>query len=205
MDNLRQYLSLDEFAGMIGINTGKAAKEVKGVGVKEGNSGKGGKPGHLTFLIGAARSGKSTIAQKWVSERTNRIVVSCDKIRLALYGIRYASTADIFVEAIEDVTVRLYLEQGYDILIDETNTTDRRIKKCFGWDIGADYHIVEVPLEVLKHRCYATKQDDMLKVVERHTNNIKELSERWGDNIHANIERLRHQVRMDPPIKRIAV
>src|SRR5688572_33094149 len=103
----------------------------------------------LLFMIGLARSGKSTWADKWLngdygtphfeselhfvrhispkpkfkSPSNPRVVVSGDDIRKALYGQRYNSHMEEYIFAIEHTMIKALLDRGHDVLVDDTHTT----------------------------------------------------------------------------------
>lgn len=82
----------------------------------------------LILMVGLPRSGKTTWAKEYVKENPNTIIVSPDTIRFALHGKRFIVEAEEFVWAIHYTMVKTLLLQGYDVLVDATNTTEKRRK-----------------------------------------------------------------------------
>jgi len=171
--------------------------------------------GKLYFLVGMARSGKSTIANNWsrylcnitnnqltnnypsiemssstLNYITPRVVVCGDDIRLALHGQRFNRLAEGIIEEIKYITIRALLHRGYDILVDGTNTTLTSIKKLLYIDKTADFYIVDTPLKICIDRAVDTKQCDLVPIIHRMN---KQLCE-WKDNAIEVINKLRDEI-----------
>ena len=106
----------------------------------------------LSFLIGPPRSGKSTFAKAWIRQgRPNeppRVVLCGDHFRTALHGQTYQAAAEGFVFACIDVAAKAMFLGGYDVLIDETSSTEQTIKRYLRIDSRAspifiDYTVAE--------------------------------------------------------------
>lgn len=177
--------------------------------------------GRLYFMIGLARSGKSTLSRRWNARRINfneagkviedsspydivtpRVVVSADKWRLAL-GHRYNSWAEPMVHGPVRIAVRALL-MDHDVLVDETNTTASSIKQWLEEDINAVPVLVNTPLAVCKRRAIDSGQADLIPVLERmHLN----LYNTFGKNldIETKMVELRKEVESTLPLRRMIV
>jgi len=148
--------------------------------------------GKLYFLIGIARSGKSTIADNWVNNRLDivensldyidpmfradllpRVVVCADRIRLAM-GHRWNGIIEPHVAAVANTMIRALL-YDHDVLIDETHTTATSIGRTLQIDPTAKWYYVKERPEVCIERAIKTKQDDLIPVIKRMENNLLNL------------------------------
>ncbi len=154
----------------------------------------------LYFTIGLPRGGKSTLCNKWRTydnyieenkfveykcsimfqeppkryesiQTERRVVVSGDRIRESLYGSLWNQLAEDFVDAIKWTMVRTLLNSGYTVLLDETNTSERNIRKIFEIDINAEFVYVDTPVEVCKKRANET----LWKPIDRMHDNLRTL------------------------------
>ena len=143
--------------------------------------------GSLFILQGLARSGKSTIAKKWVNfevdikdgklierkipgkktdeDELPRVIVCADDIRLT-FGFRYNWRFEDYVNAIKNTMIRTLL-QKHDVINDGTSTTKGSIIALLNIDINADYYRMDTSVEECCRRAVATNQDDLIPVIER--------------------------------------
>jgi predicted kinase len=155
--------------------------------------------GGLYCLIGCPRSGKSTIAEGWLNHKYDifnwkiikgtpkiydgklcrlqsapRIVVCADKIRIALHGQRFAGEAEQFVHAIKNMIIRMYLDQGYSILVDGTHTTKSSLKELLLLDKNLQCAIIDTDKGVCEDRARECGQTDLITegVIDRMYNQL---------------------------------
>lgn len=170
--------------------------------------------GHLYFLVGLPRSGKSKLADLWVKHHISfkdglmwdqplngydfnpRVIVCGDQIRLALHGQRFQAQAEKHVHAIK-YTMTKALLMSHSVLLDETNTTLSHIKEILFIDPDAQYCLIDETPEECKRRALECKQDDLLPVIDRMYNNLI----KWKDNHLEEINRLRDEVRQTLGLK----
>lgn len=154
--------------------------------------------GKLFFCIGLPRCGKSTFCQKWangdilskvsvdydsdnmsykINRLVKRVVVNVDEIRLSLHGNRYEPLAETMVFAITHVMIRTLLNQGYDVIVDETNTTEISIQRLLEIDPNATPIFIDTPIEECKKRAIETGQPDLLPVIDRIYGNLQRIKE----------------------------
>ena len=142
------------------------------------------------------RSGKSTLAKKWLHSeldiinnaftsefvshveltRVNnvkRIVVTPDAWRLAL-GHRYNWYAEPVVFSHVQVAIRALL-LDYDVLVDDTNTSIESITRIFEVDPTATYVRVDTSEVECIQRAIACGQPDLEGVIKRMSHNIERL------------------------------
>lgn len=134
--------------------------------------------GHLTVLMGCARSGKSTYAHNWISNGwigKPRVVINSDAIRLALHGQRYCRLAEPFVHATTKVVIQALFNEGYHVMVDETNSTIGSIRRWLEIDSNAEFVYIDTPVEVCQKRAVATGQPDLVDVIPRMYNNLLDL------------------------------
>ena len=167
----------------------------------------------LLAVIGCARSGKSTFCNKWVKEPDNegytRIVISGDKVRLGLHGMRYIHQAEPIVHGIYSVmTKSLLLHDDYKIMLDDTHTTVSSIRNILNMNIDAEFIYIPCDLEVAKQRAIDTNQSDLIPVIDRMHQNLRKLYDydkseddypkngSWFEiGIYRSVEKIRDEVR----------
>lgn len=104
-----------------------------------------------------------------------RVVVSGDAIRESL-GYIWNPDVEDYVDSIKYTMVRALLKTGHTVLIDETNTSERSIRKILELDIGAQVAVVPTSKEeCIKRASKDTPQSPLLKPIERMWNNLCEL------------------------------
>lgn len=110
----------------------------------------------LLVLQGIPASGKSTYAKQWVSENPKiRVIVSRDAIRIML-GDSPLKAKDKLVDQIESNLVHMFLKQGYDVCLDATNLSDKKIQWCNelvtelskeNYSVDLEFKVFKVPLK----------------------------------------------------------
>lgn len=126
----------------------------------------------LEFTVGTARSGKDTRVKEIVDQRhmlapnNHYVIVSGDQIRLALYGCRYSSYGESFVFATMQVMTRTLLSSGYNVIINDTNTTKESCRRILEIAPTAQPIFVLTCPEVCIERAKATNQEDLIPVIE---------------------------------------
>ena len=153
----------------------------------------------LYYCIGLSHSGNSTECAKWLNYENriingkfheilafdtlkghlraeNRVVVSGDEIRKAL-GHLWNQSAEDFVDAVKWVMLRTLLNTGHTVLLDETNTSERNIRKILEIDLNAEFVYVDTSVEVCKERANET----LWKPIDRMYMNLQDLDNKYGD------------------------
>lgn len=122
----------------------------------------------LIMMIGLPRSGKSTYA---VFNRGNAVIVSADDFRQLMYGQRFYKLGEAMMWATRDICLRVLLQQGAEVIIDETNITSEgraklvRLAHEYGYTVEAVYVMTDA--DECKGRAVATGQDDLLPIIDR--------------------------------------
>jgi predicted kinase len=156
--------------------------------------------GKLYFCCGLQRSGKSTFCKKWLYEnlylindnyelwlQTNpRVIVSGDDIRLATHGTRYNKLAEDSVFSTLHIMIRTLLITGFDVIVDETNTSEISIRRLLEIDEYAIAIRFDTSEEICIQRAIDSGQSDLVSAIKRTSNNLKLIDERGGLNIFMN-------------------
>lgn len=105
----------------------------------------------LYYLIGLARSGKSTLAKAWASKEPNRIVLSRDPFRYVVYDCGWNADREpemkkVFYSAVD----ALMMNEDLEIMIDDTNINAASRQKWI--DRGGIGILVDTPLEECLNR-----------------------------------------------------
>lgn len=172
----------------------------------------------LYFCVGLSRSGKSNLSKKWLNYENfiedgqfknsevkchiapagNRVLVSGDEIRQALYGSNWNSLCEDYVESVKWTMVRALLNSGHTVLLDETNTSERNIRKILEIDIDAEFAFVDTkPKE-----CHIRADESagpyckslLHKPIDRMVENLKDLAYEYAwDNCWSTPDWLNYQ------------
>lgn len=129
----------------------------------------------LYFMMGMARSGKSTYVNKWIKEDSNRVVVSSDDIRYAMHGNRYSSFAETMVFSVKHIMIRALLRRGMTVLVDGTHTSKISIERILEIDSTAKPILINTPKEICIERALLTNQADLIPTIERQNKNLQEI------------------------------
>ncbi len=127
----------------------------------------------LSFCIGLARCGKSTYANRWNSEGTNRVVLAGDDFRFAVYNQRFQIEGEELVRASLITAARALYRAGYNILIDDTNTSPASIRHILNIDSNATAIIFQTPMEVCVARAIEHSQFDLPPSIKRMAKNLE--------------------------------
>ena len=121
----------------------------------------------LYFTVSIPRAGKTTFAQRWKNEGKNRVLVSGDQIRLAVYNQRFSVRGEPMVHAVKQYMLRTLLLEGYDVLFDDTNTTWKSVQMVFEIDYSARYIIIDCDPVECQRRAMESGQEDLVRVIEK--------------------------------------
>lgn len=125
--------------------------------------------GNLYFMVGNARSGKSTVCKKLAKELSATILTQ-DSFRLAVYDRDYHYDSEPTVFSHIDVAARAMLINGTNVLIDETNTLRWRRDHWRG--LGGIGFYVDTPTEVCVSRCNP-ENEGLIGAVKRMGKNLE--------------------------------
>jgi len=124
--------------------------------------------GKLYYMIGSARSGKSTVCKELATE-LNATILTQDSFRLAMYDKDWWGPGEPAVFGHFDVAVRSLLINGTNVIVDETNTMAWRREH---WaSMGGRAFYVDTPLDVCLSRCNPTN-DGLMGAVKRMHGNL---------------------------------
>lgn len=176
----------------------------------------------LYFTVALARAGKTTFCNRWVrgpfgpdSEGRPpdnvqfhylkdevhivrpRVVINGDSFRKALHGREYEALAECMVFAAMDVAARALLQDGYDVMIDETATTPETIKRYLRIDIDAQPVFIDTPLEVCLQRAMDGKKEFLVEPIKRMHKQLCLLKQDWPHNFESWKEEVRSRFHQD--------
>lgn len=159
--------------------------------------------GRLYYTVGLPRSGKSFYCDQWcrlhsqfdsdihyrgefggwcIKMTRPRSIVCGDDFRKAIHGHDYLPEAEGIVFAHMDVAARAQLAGGFDVMMDETCTTQSTLLRYLKLDPNATPVFINTPKEVCIERAKASGKDYLIGPIERMAAQLKELRADW-DNI----------------------
>ena len=122
----------------------------------------------LKILVGLPRSGKTTYAERY---KGSWAIISADQLRYLVYGQRFCAVGEDLVWAIRKVALKMLLEQGMDIVIDETNATKVRRKAIIDvvkkYDYTIEFVVINTSAEVCIQRAEAEGDKYIIPIIER--------------------------------------
>ncbi len=130
--------------------------------------------GKLYFMVGSARSGKSTVCKELAKE-LNATILTQDSFRLAVYDKDWWGPGEPVVFGHVDIAARALLISGSNVIIDETNTLAWRREHWRG--LGGKAFFVKTPLDVCVSRCNANN-DGLIEAVNRMHKNLESFDPR---------------------------
>lgn len=128
----------------------------------------------VCILVGLPNSGKTTYANK---HKKNYVVISADQVRKLVYGQKFFEGGEPLVWAIRNIALKMLMEQGKNILIDETNTTVERREPIIELAQEYGYTIKAVFFNVSKEECISRARkegnDTIIPIIERMANQLQ--------------------------------
>lgn len=108
----------------------------------------------LITMRSPAGAGKSTWANQYRLDNPNTVIVNRDTLRYSLYGVYYGPPIDEdFITTVQDSMIGNALRQGYDVVVDDCNLSQRYINRFayLAWEHDAEFKVQEinVPLDVI--------------------------------------------------------
>lgn len=176
--------------------------------LRSGSVNRDGNKGKLYYLIKLPQSGGSSFANKWVSadvdlEYVNylqegadyflerpRVVVGGDDFRIGTHSMEYLRTSEGLVFAQMDTAVRALLYRGFDVLIDETSTTEATLLRYYLMDFDAEAIIVDTPAEECIRRAKENGREYLVPCIEQMAKQKDDLLKDWP----LAVERVRQRI-----------
>jgi hypothetical protein len=171
--------------------------------------------GRLYYCVGLPRSGKSTRCDSWVRNPDihidytqvfelgdlkaypfdpqkpfvprPRAIVCGDDFRQALHGNAYRVEAEGTVFAMMDVATRALLNRGFDVIVDETCTTEQTLLRYLRLDPNAEPVFVDTPEEECVERALASNKPFLVGPIRRMAAQLQHLRTDWD----ATVKRLK--------------
>lgn len=112
-----------------------------------------------------------------------RVVVAGDDFRHALHGHEYLPESEGVVFAHMDVAARALLGRGFDVMMDETCTTQSTLLRYLRLDLDAQPVFVETPAGVCKERALALGRDYLVGPIDRMARQLRELRSDWDNTV----------------------
>lgn len=144
----------------------------------------------ITMMIGLPMSGKT----KWVmkNKSSEDVVVSACNFRQLIYNQRFWKEGERLVWATREIMLKVLMQQGVSIIIDETNTTRRRRKpifelaKRYGYEVEA--RVILTDASICAARAMEENRFELLSVIERMNKQFEHPSKKEGFSYIADEE-----------------
>jgi predicted kinase len=123
----------------------------------------------LTMMVGLPRSGKTTYVNAHF--KGSDPILCADQLRYLVYGQRFWGDGEELMWSIHKKVLTMLLEQGIDVVIDETNTTEARrqplikLARKYGYSVRAI--VISTPADVCIARAKAENDTVIIPVIER--------------------------------------
>lgn len=133
----------------------------------------------IIFMIGLPRSGKSS----WVKNNKSEsdIVISKDHLRLLTYNQRFWAEGENMMKTVHSIMLRCLMEQGANIIIDDTNFCKYLRKPIIDLAKKYNYNSIKAILPVdyknidlCKERAVFTGQNDLISVIDNMADKFEE-------------------------------
>lgn len=164
--------------------------------LRSGSVNVDGDKGRLYYTIGLPGSGKSLAANKWVTYdvdllydeerlscdyrlRRPRVVIGGDDFRIGTHSLEYLRTSEGLVFAQMDTAIRALLYRGFDVLVDETSTTEATLLRYYLMDFNAQAIIIDTPAEECVRRAKESGRDYLVPCIEQMQKQKDELLKDW--------------------------
>lgn len=157
-----------------------------------------GERGSLHYLIKLPQAGGSTWANLWVNDPScerPRVVIGGDDFRIALHGQEYARPAEGLVFGVMDTAIRALLYRGFDVLVDETSTTEATLLRYYLMDFDAVPHVLEADEETCLARAAASNRPYLFEPIRLMARQREELLRDWP----AAIQRVKDKIKWRYP------
>ena len=135
----------------------------------------------MYVMVALPRAGKST----YINNHFQGVIrVSADQLRLLIHGKRFWDQGEAKVWWVRDIMIKALMEQGLDIVIDQTNTTRPRRKYLL--ELAARYGyqalaiVITTDKELCKERAVSTNQEDLIPVIEKMAENYEKVNKEEG-------------------------
>jgi predicted kinase len=123
----------------------------------------------ITVMCGLPRCGKST----WVKNNKKlEVVISADDLRYIVYNQRFWAEGEALMWSIRSIMLKYLMQQGIDIIIDETNTTKGRRMPILKMAKQYGYYVIGNVIEgytpdMCKERAIREGQNDLIPIIDR--------------------------------------
>jgi predicted kinase len=151
----------------------------------------------IKMLIGLSGSGKSTYSKKFLYENPSYRRVNRDEIRQMIFGyaeedINYYYKLNDFVNheyqvsRVQDCLIKTFLQDGYNVLIDNTNLKIKYITQ-FKQDfpmVEFSYDLIDTPIEICIERDLSRTRTVGENVIKRQFEQINVLKKEFKEELN---------------------
>jgi predicted kinase len=128
-----------------------------------------------------------------------RVVIAGDDFRTALHGNAFRVEAEGTVFAMMDVAARALLDRGFDVIVDETCTTEQTLLRYLRLDPNATPVFIDTPEEVCVERALASNKPFLVGPIRRMASQLSGLRDNWDQTVARLKAYLDHRKAQDIP------
>jgi hypothetical protein len=160
--------------------------------------------GRLYFTVGLPQSGKSTFCNNWVNgtlgvtdvfavtsvtmslsgkvwsgPQRPRVVVGGDDFRHAVTGREFEAKSEAFVFAAMDAACHALLDRGFDVMVDDTATTEQTVERYLRIDPDAQSVFIDVDWKECISRAAQNNRQYLIATIHRQKDQLADLKADW--------------------------
>lgn len=157
-----------------------------GEGLRSGSVNVDGRKGRLHYFIKLPQAGGSSKANEFIRAAPAghpRVVIGGDDFRIGTHSMEYLRTSEGLVFAQMDTATRALLYRGFDVLIDETSTTEATLLRYYLMDFDSFPIIIDTPSSECIRRARASGRDYLVPCIEQMARQKDELLKDWPNAV----------------------
>ena len=139
----------------------------------------------IIYTIGLPASGKSTWSFEYLKSHPSTKRINKDELRQMIDGGKWSPKNEKIIVEVRDQLIRKFLDQGFDVIVDDTNFNHKHVLKFH--DIAEIYDAVVVAQDFTKVPVEECIRRDLLR---QHSVGEKVIRKMYRENLEANVDKV---------------